>query len=329
VLFGDMPSKYSNRTYYDPKVLECFKREGYVVTHKIENTKKNYDIAIESLLIHNEKQIMVRADLSTEKKTEIITLDILYNLKNGEINAQIDFDEINKFVKEKKRANIQLVKSEMGHLDTEEYDLPVPDMDLELNYGSEFKKIHDIIIKRLNKTNDKGIILLHGDPGTGKTSYLKYLTKYVQDKDILFIPPSMAEMLSEPSIIPFLMEKKNSILIIEDAERVISDREGNGSPAGVSNILNLTDGILGDCLNIQVIATFNMKRERIDQALLRKGRLIAEHKFERLPVDETNKLLDHLGKNHKSTEPMSLADIYNVDSDEVRITKEKKSIGFQ
>jgi hypothetical protein len=26
---------------------------------------------------------------------------------------------------------------------------------------------------------------------------------------------------------------------------------------------------------------------------------------------------------------MSLADIYNVDSDEVRITKEKKSIGFQ
>ena len=145
----------------------------------------------------------------------------------------------------------------------------------------------------------------------------------------MFIPPSMAEMLSEPSIIPFLMDHKNSILIIEDAERVISDREGNGSPAGVSNILNLTDGILGDCLNIQVIATFNMKRERIDQALLRKGRLIAEHKFEKLAVDETNKLLDHLGKNHKSTEPMSLADIYNVDSDEVRITKEKKSIGFQ
>ena len=72
-----------------------------------------------------------------------------------------------------------------------------------------------------------------------------------------------------------------------------------------------------------------MKRERIDQALLRKGRLIAEHKFEKLAVDETNKLLDHLGKNHKSNEPMSLADIYNVDSDEVRITKEKKSIGFQ
>jgi ATP-dependent 26S proteasome regulatory subunit len=138
----------------------------------------------------------------------------------------------------------------------------------------------------------------------------------------------MAEMLSEPSIIPFLMEKKNSILIIEDAERVIADREGNGSPAGVSNILNLTDGILGDCLNIQVIATFNMKRERIDQALLRKGRLIAEHKFEALSVDETNKLLKHLKKDVVSEKGLTLADIYNIDSDVVRITKQTKKIGF-
>ena len=328
VLFGDMPSKYSSRTYYDPKILEHFKSLGYEATHKIENTKKNYDISIETLLINKEKEIMIRVDLSTQKKTELVTIDILYNLKNGEITNQIDFESLSVLVKEKKRANIHLVKSEMGHLDTQEYDLPVPDMDLDLNYGPEFKKIHDIIIKRLNKTNDKGIILLHGDPGTGKTSYLKYITKFVEDKDILFIPPSMAEMLSEPSIIPFLMENKDSILIIEDAERVISDREGNGSPAGVSNILNLTDGILGDCLNIQVIATFNMKRERIDQALLRKGRLIVEHKFEKLPIEETNKLLKHLGKTYDVKEAMSLADIYNVDSDEVRITKEKKSIGF-
>ena len=113
-----------------------------------------------------------------------------------------------------------------------------------------------------------------------------------------------------------------NILIIEDAERVISDREGNGSPAGVSNILNLTDGILGDCLNIQVIATFNMKKEKIDQALLRKGRLIAEHKFEKLSIEETNKLLVSLGKVNVSEEAMCLADIYNID---VEVYKSNKT----
>jgi ATP-dependent 26S proteasome regulatory subunit len=138
----------------------------------------------------------------------------------------------------------------------------------------------------------------------------------------------MAEMLSEPSIIPFLMDHKNSILIIEDAERVISDREGNGSPAGVSNILNLTDGILGDCLNIQVIATFNMKREKIDQALLRKGRLIAEHKFEKLSVNDTNKLLKHLEKNQEVEEGMVLADIYNIDTEVYKTPTKGNKIGF-
>jgi ATP-dependent 26S proteasome regulatory subunit len=149
----------------------------------------------------------------------------------------------------------------------------------------------------------------------------------VTEKDILFIPPSMAEMLSEPSIIPFLMDHKNSILIIEDAERVISDREGNGSPAGVSNILNLTDGILGDCLSIQIVATFNMKREKIDQALLRKGRLIAEHKFSKLNVEETNKLLKHIEKDHQVTDGMTLADIYNIDVELIK-TSNKSKIGF-
>jgi hypothetical protein len=263
-----------------------------------------------------------------KSKDDLLLLDFSYDIKKGELSEQLELDAIRLHQRPKKKASIQLVKSDMGHLDTEDYDLFVPPTDLELNYGSEFLKIHDVIVDRLNSEYDKGIILLHGDPGTGKTSYIKHLTSLVKDKDILFIPPSMAEMLSEPTIIPFLMDHKNSILIIEDAERVISDREGNGSPAGVSNILNLTDGILGDCLNIQVIATFNMKREKIDQALLRKGRLIAEHKFEKLSIDDTNKLLKHLEKNQEVGEGMVLADIYNIDTEVYKTSTKGNKIGF-
>jgi len=329
ILFDCIPSKFSNKNVYDKEIKKLLIENGFVEDCRIESSRKNYDNIFESLLVNKDKKIIIRYQSAGSKNTDLVTIDFLYDLSLGELPSQINMDEILKLKVEKKKSNIQLVKSDMGHLDTEEYDLIAGEMNIELNYGSEFQKIHDIIVKRLNTDNDKGIILLHGDPGTGKTSYLKYLTNLIKDKDILFIPPSMAEMLSEPSIIPFLMEKKNSILIIEDAERVIADREGNGSPAGVSNILNLTDGILGDCLNIQVIATFNMKRERIDQALLRKGRLIAEHKFDTLSVDETNKLLTHLKKDVTSDKGLTLADIYNIDSDVVRITKETKKIGFQ
>jgi hypothetical protein len=70
-----------------------------------------------------------------------------------------------------------------------------------------------------------------------------------------------------------------------------------------------------------------MKREKIDQALLRKGRLIAEHKFENLSIIDTNKLLKHIEKDFKSKETMCLADIYNIDI-EVFKTPNKSKIGF-
>ena len=72
-----------------------------------------------------------------------------------------------------------------------------------------------------------------------------------------------------------------------------------------------------------------MKREKIDQALLRKGRLICEHKFEQLNIDETNELLKFLGKNHITEEGMVLADIYNIDVDVYKTNNTKNKIGFK
>jgi len=329
IMFDELPSKMTNNNNYDPSVCDYFTESGFEKISQILTTNRRYDLSSQSLFINKEKQLIVRIYGNIDKlKNNLLQLEILYNFKNGELETQLDFKKLSSLERRKRKSNINLVRSDMGHLDTEEYDLSVPPMDLGLNYGEEFLKIHEVISTRLNKSHDKGIILLHGDPGTGKTSYIKYLTSLIKDKDILFIPPSMAEMLSEPSIIPFLMDHKNSILIIEDAERVISDREINGSPAGVSNILNLTDGILGDCLNIQIVATFNMKREKIDKALLRKGRLIAEHKFGKLNVDETNKLLKFLDKDFVSDTEMCLADIYNIDVEVFKSSNKTNKIGF-
>ena len=333
IKFDKIPSKFSDTSVsYEPNVVDEILKNGFVKFVKINVKSKSYESSTQTLFINDVAGIFIRTYKGgrgqRESKENHVHLEIAYDITKGDIKEQIDFSVFKKYEIAKKKASIQLVKSDMGHLETEEYDLYVPPTDLELNYGTDFSKVHKVIVDRLNSNNDKGIILLHGDPGTGKTSYIKHLSTLVKDKDILFIPPSMAEMLSEPTIIPFLMDHKNSILIIEDAERVISDREGNGSPAGVSNILNLTDGILGDCLNIQVIATFNMKREKIDQALLRKGRLIAEHKFEKLSIDDTNKLLKHLEKNQIVEEGMVLADIYNIDTEVYKTSNKGNKIGF-
>lgn len=282
------------------------------------------------LLINEIKSMIIILDFSNlNNDTFKGEITVLYDLGLGEFNDQLDTSFLKEMTKEENESNIKLIRNDNGYIDTETFDLTVPKLNLELNYGKEFIKKHKIILQSLSKKGNKGIVLLHGEAGTGKTTYIKYLTSLIKDKEILFVPPSMADILSEPAIIPFLIENSNSILLIEDGEKVISDRENNpGYASGVSNLLNMTDGILGDCLNIQVIVTFNMEREKIDKALLRNGRLISEHKFTSLSIENSEKLIKHLKKDYKVTRPMTLADIYNVDSITFQEKKDQGKIGF-
>ncbi|MEY4331938.1 MAG: hypothetical protein RLZZ196_676 [Bacteroidota bacterium] len=262
------------------------------------------------------------------KKRHNPSIEIFSNIDIKHYNEIIDrVLGITKVIKHEEN-NIALVIQTPRGYDTTTFELPKQQLDIELNYGKSFKPIHEKIITKLNESKSKGLVLLHGTPGTGKTHYLKYIASKIKNKRVLFIPPFLADFITSPEMTPFLIQNSNSVLFIEDAERVITDRTTGGS-TGVSNILNLTDGILSDILNIQIVATFNMDKKQIDEALLRKGRLIAEHKFEALPVDDCNALLKHLGKQEIATKPMTLTEIYNVDEVEYKSEdKGRNSIGF-
>lgn len=329
--FDRLPSKVKLNENFSYDVIEYILSKGYRMHIKtLANVKRKDKKDEEMLFIHEEEKTMIEVIYdSNSNDKESLEISLYYNSLDKKDTDIPIIDEIRlKYAKKENKSDIKLLKSENGYLDTEDFNLNIPEVSIELNYGKSFIKVHERIIEKLNTKFVSGIVLLHGDPGTGKTTYIKHLTSLIKDKDVIFVPPTTAEALSEPSIIPFLMEHRNSILIIEDAEKVISDRETGGSSIGVSNILNLTDGILGDCLNIQIIATFNMKKERIDKALLRKGRLIAEHKFTNLSVEDTNILLKHLGKNNTVTVATSLADIYNIDTEIFKEDDNSKKIGF-
>lgn len=238
--------------------------------------------------------------------------------------------DLQSYTKKDMKGKIHLLKSTSYGFETEAFELSKPTIDLDLNYGKDFGKLHKNIVDTVRGNNDNKakLVLLHGLPGTGKTTYLKYLAHEL-GKKVLFLPPIMAESIVNPDFIPFLMENKDCVLIIEDAEKVIGDRNNSGSSVGVSNLLNLSDGILGDILNIHIIATFNMDKEKIDSALLRKGRLIAEHKFGKLSLEDTKTLLNKLNKKTEATEGLTLAEIYNIDNQQDKSEEDRPTIGFK
>lgn len=201
-----------------------------------------------------------------------------------------------------------IVKGSYG-LDVKSMEIKRTRLDLALFYEDDFKEVDEVIIKRLRNKEDKGIVFLHGLPGTGKTTYLRHLIGRIK-KRILFLSPTIAGDLMNPDFIELLMDNPNTVLVIEDAENIIMDRRTTGS-SSVSNLLNISDGLLADFLNIQIICTFNSSLTLVDSALMRKGRLIAKYEFGKLSVKKAQGLSHHLGFDTVITKPMTIAEIAN------------------
>lgn len=190
------------------------------------------------------------------------------------------------------------------------------DADLALHYGgAEFTSWNEEMLRNL-KSNAAGVSLLRGEPGTGKTTYLRYLLlKLRATHRFYYLPLSVYPYLASPIAVGFWTREISSysgrkkVVILEDAESLLMSR-ANDNQERLSNLLNLSDGFLGDFLRLHVICTINAPVQKLDPAILRPGRLLAYREFGRLTPEEAKRLAAAKGKSLVPQPDYSLAEIY-------------------
>lgn len=250
-------------------------------------------------------------------------------LHNGNVDAFIKEVTllVRKYRQREKRKQYEINLITMGEkgLVLKSMEFKKTKLDLSLYYEDDFTAIDQLIFKRLNTNDDKGIVLLHGIPGSGKTTYLRYLIGRLK-KRVLFLSPAVAGNIMQPDFIDLLIDNPNTILVIEDAENIIMDRKTTGN-SSVSNLLNLSDGLLADCMNVQVVCTFNSDLSQVDSALMRKGRLIAKYEFGKLSAAKAQSLSEKQGFKTVIQYPMTIAEVMN--QHEPSFEKQEVTIGFR
>lgn len=185
------------------------------------------------------------------------------------------------------------------------------------NYPTGAKKQIDRLIALKRPEGDGKLILCHGVPGTGKTylaralafewrNWLKMVYIVDPDKFFEYAEYMLSVLLAEPSD----GQNRWNMLVLEDSDEFLTTDAKERSKQGLSRLLNLTDGIVGQGLNLLVFMTTNEPIDKLHAAVAREGRTIANVEFPPFPVDEANGWLRRHGSAFRVSDKTILSDLY-------------------
>jgi hypothetical protein len=168
------------------------------------------------------------------------------------------------------------------------------------------------------------LVLWYGPPGTGKTHALRALAwewrdwcevHYVTDPERFFGNSSyMLDVLlrEEDGEDESGREPRWRLLVLEDTGELLAADAKEQTGQGLSRLLNVVDGIIGQGLRILVLVTTNEELRRLHPAVSRPGRCASKIEFRPFTAEEAAEWLGDRGSSASPAGARTLAELYGL-----------------
>jgi len=164
--------------------------------------------------------------------------------------------------------------------------------------------------------------LLYGPPGTGKTSVARAIANHL-DMPVYYLP--LGDLDKEVDLTQLVGGiQPRSMLLMEDVDvyHALTTRSDDKPGANISTMLNALDGVWTPHGLVTVMTTND--RSKLDEAILRKGRIDVHEKFGNLTIEQAQRLAERFGcgstrpfENGRRFKGRSPADVIQILREEV------------
>ena len=177
--------------------------------------------------------------------------------------------------------------------------------------------------------SNANILLLIGPPGTGKTTFIRGLLAHRNASAIVTYD---AGILEKDGFFARFIEDDAEIMVLEDSDAFLKSRSDGNTM--MHRFLNVGDGLVTTKGKKMIFSTNLPSIRDIDSALVRPGRCFDILTFAPLEVSEAQALADALKvklpvrPHGKETDKYSIAEVFNVQSENTTKSQTNRKVGF-